>query len=891
MDRASETAPGGAVRSTCPYCGVGCGVRIDREADGRFRVTGDTAHPANFGRLCSKGTALAETLNATDGRLREARIGPRRVSAEAAVAEVAQRFARTIAEHGPDSVAFYVSGQLLTEDYYVANKLMKGFIGSANIDTNSRLCMSSAVAGHKRAFGADIVPVSYDDLEQADLVVLVGSNLAWCHPVLFQRIMAVRKRRPLRLVCIDPRRTATAEQCDVHLPIRAGADVALFNGLLVQLAERGLVDAAYVADHTVGADAALAAARADVPDLAAMADRTGLDAAALQGFVDEFVATSRVVTVFSQGVNQSSQGTDKVNSILNCHLFSGRIGKPGAGPLSITGQPNAMGGREVGGLANMLAAHMDFDPASCDRVQRFWGSPTIATAPGRKAVDLFRAVEAGEIKAVWIMATNPVASLPDADQVRRALEACPFVVVSECYERTDTLPYADVVLPATTWGERDGTVTNSERCISRQHPARQPGDGLRHDWQWICAVAKAMGHGAAFDFRSSADVFAEHVALTAFENDGARDFDLSGWAGIDRDAYDRLSPTRWPVRAGGAVPLLSDGRYYTPDRRARFVAVQHQPPRHVPDALFPLVLNTGRLRDQWHTMTRTGRSERLMQHQPDPVVSVHPDDAASYGLADGGFAQVRSQWGEALCKVEVTDSQQPGTVFMSIHWTDCTSGAAKVARLVNPATDPVSGQPESKHTPVSVASWQPGWHVLVVADTPLTPPMAAHWTVNPTGQLWLVEAAGTGSPVGLLNWAEGVVGDDEDVMRVEDSRRGRVRMARVDADGRLVCAMFVSTDPAGLPVRGQLGRQAAQPLSDPMARIELLAGKPAAAGCDTGRTVCACFNVGINTIREAIVKHQLHDAAGIGRLLRAGTNCGSCVPELNRLVSEAREAA
>ncbi|MDZ4135290.1 MAG: molybdopterin-dependent oxidoreductase, partial [Paracoccaceae bacterium] len=478
-------APGvaAAVCTTCPYCGVGCGVLATPDGAGGLLIAGDPAHPANFGRLCSKGSALGETLGLS-GRLLAPRIAGAEATWDAALDLVALKFQAAIRDHGPDSVAFYVSGQMLTEDYYVANKLMKGFIGSSNIDTNSRLCMSSSVAGHKRAFGSDTVPGQYEDLELADLVVLVGSNLAWCHPVLYQRLVAAKAARPaMRVVVIDPRRTATCDIADLHLAIAPGADAVLFNILLAALAERGAVDPAFLR-HVAGFGAALTAAQASDPVT------TGLPAQDLAAFLDLWCGTQKVVTVYSQGVNQSSSGSDKVNAILNCHLASGRIGRPGMGPFSVTGQPNAMGGREVGGLANMLTCHLDIEnPAHRSAVQGFWASPVIAEKPGLKAVDLFRAVAQGRIKALWIIATNPAVSMPDANRVADAIAACDFVVVSDIMARTDTTRRAHVLLPATGWAEKSGTVTNSERRISRQR-AVLPAPGLaRDDWRILADVA------------------------------------------------------------------------------------------------------------------------------------------------------------------------------------------------------------------------------------------------------------------------------------------------------------------------------------------------------------------------------------------------------------------
>ena len=565
------------VRTTCPYCGVGCGVIATPDGKGGASIEGDRHHPANHGRLCSKGAALGETLSLED-RLLHPEIDGRRVSWDVALDTVADGFRRTIERHGSDAVAFYVSGQLLTEDYYVANKLIKGFLGTANIDTNSRLCMASSVAGHKRAFGSDTVPGRYEDFEQADLVVLVGSNLAWCHPVLFQRLEAAKRARPsMRVVVVDPRRTETCDIADLHLALKPGSDVALFNVLLAGLAERGAIDRQFVEQHTSGLEDALAAAR--VTDV----DTCGLSPADIATFLDWFARTEKVVTLYSQGVNQSSAGVDKVNALINCHLLTGRIGRPGMGPFSITGQPNAMGGREVGALSNTLAAHMDFGATEVDRVGRFWRAARMATKPGLKAVDLFEAVRAGRIKAVWIMATNPVASLPDADAVRDALRGCEFSIVSEAIRASDTVDACRIRLPALAWAEKDGTVTNSERGISRQRPFLPPPGEAKQDWWILSEVARRLGHGEAFAWRGVADIFREHAALSSFENDGTRDFDIGVCTTLDDEAYESLQPFTW---GGGA-----DKRFF---RRRRLLPCR--PPRAV------------HRHDSARTGERTGRS-------------------------------------------------------------------------------------------------------------------------------------------------------------------------------------------------------------------------------------------------------------------------------------------
>src|SRR6201985_2682682 len=559
-----------ATKTTCPYCGVGCGVLATPDASGGAAISGDPEHPANFGRLCSKGSALGETL-ALEGRLlypmiRCSKGRMERVAWSGALDHVAHRLQHIVARDGAKAVAFYLSGQMLTEDYYVANKLMKGFLGSANVDTNSRLCMASSVAGHRRGFGADTVPGCYEDLDEADLLVLVGSNAAWCHPVLFQRMMANKQKRGARIMVIDPRRTDTTEDADLFLGLKPGTDTALFSGLLVYLADNGALDRDYIEQYTSGLDDAVARARGMAGSVAATALATGLAERDVAAFFQMFAATPRVVTLYSQGVNQSAQGTDKVNAILNCHLATGRIGKVGASPFSLTGQPNAMGGREVGGLANQLAAHMNFTPPDIDRVRRFWKAPRIATHEGLKAIQMFDAIARGEIKALWVMGTNPVVSLPDADVVRAAMAKLELFVVSENVRSHDTVNSgAHVLLPAQAWGEKSGTVTNSERRISRQRGFLAPAGEAKPDWWIVSEVAKRLGFGPAFDYKSAADVFREHAALSAFENNGSRDFDIGALKAVSDEGYDAMAPLLWPMQWGDIEPkqrMFARGGFY-----------------------------------------------------------------------------------------------------------------------------------------------------------------------------------------------------------------------------------------------------------------------------------------------------------------------------------------
>jgi assimilatory nitrate reductase catalytic subunit len=877
--------PPRTIATTCPYCGVGCGVLASREVDDTVVIAGDPVHPANEGRLCSKGSALAETLG-LDGRLLHPEIQGRRASWDEALDTVAQGFARVIEAHGPQAVAFYVSGQLLTEDYYVANKLMKGFIGSGNIDTNSRLCMASPVAGHKRAFGADVVPGNYEDFALADLIVLVGSNLAWCHPVLFQRIARAKDQRPgMKVIVIDPRRTATCTIADLHLSLAPGTDGVLFNGLLEYLRREDALDYAFLEAHTEGFAAALAAARASAPTIPAVAHDCGLPEEQIAAFYRLFARTAQTVTVFSQGINQSSSGTDKVNAIINCHLATGRIGQPGVGPFSITGQPNAMGGREVGGLATQLAAHMDFTPADQARVARFWGSERTAGAPGLKAVDLFEAIERGDIKAVWIMATNPAVSLPQADRVVAALAKCELVVVSDCVRHTDTTALAHVLLPAAAWGEKEGTVTNSERRLSRQRAFLTPPGEARPDWWIITEVARRMGYAAAFDYERTVEIFREHARLSGLDNHGQRAFDISALAQITDADYDDLRPVQWPVNQNaprGTPRLCSDGRFFTASGKARLIAVTPRPPAQPPDDDYPFVLNTGRVRDQWHTMTRTGKSPRLSGHAPEPYVQIHPDDAARTGLRHGGLAWAHSRHGEVLVRVAVNGEQRAGSVFVPLHWSAVQASHARVDALVAAITDPISGQPEFKHTPVQVMPYAPAWQAFVLSREPIETGAAAYRvTVNGT-QHWRYELAGDETRAWPA-WARATFTAQE-WLESEDVAAGAYRAACIN-DGRLQACVFVART-SSLLSRDWLGSLFVQSPLAHTDRASLLAARPYDARAASGPSVCACFGVARDAIAKAVRAQRLTSVEAVGRALGAGTNCGSCIPEIQTILRE-----
>ena len=882
-----------AIRTACPYCGVGCGVLATPDGAGGVAIAGDPDHPANFGRLCSKGSALGETVS-LEGRLlhpmmRKASGSYERVSWDNALDAVADGFERNARAHGPDSLAFYLSGQLLTEDYYVANKLMKGFLGSANVDTNSRLCMASSVAGHKRAFGGDLVPGSYEDLDQADLIVLVGSNAAWCHPVLFQRMQANRTQRGAKLIVIDPRRTPSADEADLFLPIEPGMDTVLFAWLLQEIVATGAVDQAFVEKHTSGFPAALQTAREIAPDLATVSAICRIEASLIAAFCEMWISTERVVTAWSQGVNQSAQGTDKVDAIIHCHLASGRIGKEGAGPFSLTGQPNAMGGREAGGLANMLAAHMGFAPAEVDRVRRFWNAPLMAEREGLKAVQMFDAIADKRVRALWVMATNPAVSLPKADHARAALGSLDFFAISEVQLSNDTLNAgAQVLLPAAAWGEKDGAVTNSERRISRQRPFLPLPGEARPDWWIVCEVAKRLGFGTAFPYTGPADIFREHAALSCFENEGARGFDIGGLAQVNDAAYENLHPVQWPLRDGdhlGAARLFTDGAFQTPDRRARFADLA-KPALALPTSPdFPLLLNTGRVRDQWHTMTRTGRSPRLGAHTPEPFVNVNPRDADLFDLVNGGHAKIESAFGSAILRVYVTDAQDQGSVFVPIHWSAETSSHGRVGALVNPSTDPVSGQPELKATPIRLARWTFANEGGFVGQRAIQLPNSCWWAAISLKSGVGYRMASDFSVQETAAWFNANFQHCE-ITEFLDEEGGLYRAAAIK-HGRVEAALFLGP-PSGAWVWETLESMLTLDMGDATRRRFLLSLQNVDAVKDRGPLVCACFGICRGDIEQAIESGAQNPAA-IGAAIKAGTNCGSCVPEIRKIISSTRK--
>ncbi len=667
--------------------------------------------------------------------------------------------------------------------------------------------------------------------------------------------------------------------------------MVLWSGLLTWLADHGALDQDWIERHVRGLDETLAAARQAAPSLDFVAAAAQLNRDDLRAFYEMFAATERVVTLYSQGVNQSVTGTDKVNAILNCHLATGRIGRAGMGPFSLTGQPNAMGGREVGGLANQLAAHMGFARRDIERVGRFWNAPRMAAGPGHKAVDLFEAVGDGRVKAVWIAATNPADSMPRADAVRAALAKCPLVIAADAWP-TDTTRLAHIVLPAAGWAEKDGTVTNSERCISRQRAFRAPPGQARPDWWMFTQVARRMGWGEAFAYDGPADIFREHAALSAFENDGARLFNLGGLADLDDAAYDALAPVQWPVPSHGrgavGTRLFARGGFPTPDGRARMVPLQVR--ADDVRGKFPLILNTGRVRDQWHTMTRTGRVPHLMTHVSAPSLALHPRDATARGIAERALVRVESRQASVVMRASVDEGVRPGDVFAPMHWTDQFTSSGPVDRLVHALTDPISGQPDLKATPVRVTALAETWRGTLVRIAGGEPELSesAWWSKVQTGAGFVFELAGWG-PLAEEVHGEAVlrrllrIPADAELVSYSDPRKAVFRYAGI-VQGRLSGCVFFAPPGADLAgaeqARALLGREVGT-----AERLSLLAGIEAGGARPAGRIVCACYAVSQDRIIDAIREGKFTTPAQIGAALQAGTNCGSCIPELKKLIA------
>ena len=917
-------------RSTCPYCGVGCGVIIESAAGQVTGVRGDPNHPANFGRLCTKGSTLHLTATAEVRRherllqpmWREQRSEPlRALGWSETMQRLAERFAATIREHGPDSVAFYVSGQLLTEDYYVFNKLAKGLIGTNNIDTNSRLCMSSAVAGYKQSLGSDAPPACYDDVNHTDCLFITGSNAAWAHPVLFRRIEDARKARPqMKLVVVDPRRTETAMCADLHLQIQPGTDVALMHGMLHAMVWEELVDRTFIERHTEGY-AALKALVADMPPKEA-ARVCGVPVESLLQAARWFAASPSTLSMWCQGLNQSSSGTAKNTALINLHLATGQIGRKGAGPFSLTGQPNAMGGREVGGMANLLSGHRDLSNAAHRaEVAALWGVDAVPATPGKTAVPLFEAMERGEIKALWIACTNPAQSMPDQAMVRRALERCELVVLQEAFANTATARYADVLLPASTWAEKEGTVTNSERCVSRVRAAVAPPGEARDDAAIVIDFARRLqpllkpGTPDLFPYETIEAVWNEHRESTR-----GRDLDITG---LSYDVLESAGPQQWPVPTGsqgrGTARLYEDRVFATASGRARFVAQPYRLPAEARDARHPFALNTGRMRDQWHGMSRSGVVPKLFGHESAPVLRMNPHDLPRRGLAPGDLVEVASKRGGVVLPLLADDTIGRGEAYAAMHWGEefvsgrSATGArlAGVNALTSRAVCPDSFQPELKHAAVRVTKAELPWRMAAAgwldaeryaaardglrallgefAYAACVPVAAAD------GRSGLVFEAASTEPIAAARIDAvaallGIAGPQ--ALRYADTVRGQRRLIALEGEGGAArIAALVLAGPAPLAEWLRTLWQA-QGAAAPFGRALLAPGVEAPAGmAPKSRQVCNCFDVSEARIRACLSQVSGAPAERVVALqqaLQCGTQCGSCLPELRRLEGEVR---
>ncbi|MEL0169096.1 MAG: molybdopterin-dependent oxidoreductase [Pseudomonadaceae bacterium] len=889
--------------STCCYCGVGCGVLIEHDAEKIHNVSGDPAHPANLGRLCSKGSTLHLTGDlAARAHYPELRLGKSlartRVDWNTALDHAAEMFSRTIAEHGPDSVAFYISGQLLTEDYYSFNKLARTLIGTNNIDSNSRLCMSSAVVGYKRSLGADAPPCSYTDIEQSQCLMIAGSNMAWAHPVLFRRLEAAKAEQPeKRIIVIDPRRTDTCEIADLHLALRPGTDVALFHGLLHLLIEQQQIDHAFIAAHTDGFEALQSLVERYTPAL--VAAECGISEADLRLAARWIGDAESFLSLWCMGLNQSSAGSAKNNALINLHLATGQIGKIGSGPFSLTGQPNAMGGRETGSLSNLLPGHRDAaNPEHRREVAQYWGVDSLPEQPGLSAVDLFEAVRTGRIKALWIACTNPAQSMPNQQLIHEALATCSFVIVQEAFATTETCSYADLLLPAASWGEKEGTVTNSERRISHVRPAIPAPGEARTDWSIVCDFARRLerllkpGQPSQFAFQTPAELFDEYKGLTR-----GRDLDYSG---LSHALIDRLGPQQWPFDAAteqGTERLYADGNFATANGRAQFVAEQLTELKEPTDSEYPLLLNTGRLRDQWHGMSRTGTAAQLFGHVELAQLAMHPDDLVARGLQDGQLIRVSSRRGELVLPVLAEAAQRPGQVFLPMHWGDRFLKGLGCNVLTQNGYDPLSKQPELKQSGVQVTPAQLPWESFLLIEGDVQQHFSAlrrlgerfdYLGMGLIGRerpaLVMRTAAATAPSAALLAEIDSLCGlDDPSTMRYDDPASGVSKRIRLN-EGRIT-AMRLSGDTLARDWLRSLWQSAN---TDTSLHRWFLAPVSAPPGADVGRpdkTICNCMNVSESRICAGIERGlQLEE---LKQELGCGTQCGSCVPEIKRMISNA----
>jgi assimilatory nitrate reductase catalytic subunit len=889
--------------STCCYCGVGCGVLIEHDGRKITGVSGDPAHPANFGKLCSKGSSLHLTGDISARALYpELRLGKALARSvtdwDCALDHAADVFAETIRKHGPDSVAFYISGQLLTEDYYAFNKLARAVVGTNNIDSNSRLCMSSAVVGYKRSLGADAPPCSYEDIELSDCVMIVGSNMAYAHPVLFRRLEEAKSRRPdMKVIVVDPRSTDTCDLADMHLAIAPGTDVALFHGILHLLLDEGTVDNAFIDLHTEGFAELTALARQYTPEF--VAQTCAIPVQQLRECARWIGQAPGFLSLWCMGLNQSTAGSAKNSALINLHLATGQIGRPGAGPFSLTGQPNAMGGRETGSLSNLLPGHREAaNPEHRAEVARYWGIERLPENPGLSAIELFEQMQSGQIKAVWIACTNPAQSLPDQTRVREALSLCPFVVLQEAFRTTETARFADLLLPAASWGEKEGTVTNSERRISHVRKAVAAPGEARPDWQITVDFARRLQARlqpqteAFFDFQQPEALFEEYKQLTAH-----RDLDLSG---ISYDILDQQGPQQWPFPEGastGTRRLYENSTFPTASGRARFITEPYCPAREQREPHFPLTLNTGRLRDQWHGMSRTGTAARLFGHVSEAVLSLHPDDLRRNQLLPGDLVSLQSRRGSLIVPVEVDEGLKAGHAFMPMHWGDRFLKGG-VNQLTQPAYDPVSKQPELKHSGVRIDKVELPWRLFVLVEGNVQTRLSALRDLCEDFPYISLSLTGRDRPALLLRAASSAAPDSTLMQRIDelldliegpllaydDTSGGISKRIRLD-QGRITAVRLAGETLAKdwLQTLWHEGRQIDEALRRwllaPLSAAPGLGGKAAALS----KTLCNCMNVSESAVCDAIAEGM--DLQQLKKQLGCGSVCGSCVPEIKRLLT------
>ncbi|PKA17493.1 NAD(P)H-nitrite reductase [Leptospira haakeii] len=704
-------------RSTCSYCGVGCGVLIQKESETSFTVQGDPDHPANKGMLCSKGMNLHHTVLDKSDRLlhpmvRSPKTGElQKTDWDSALGEIASRFKNLIKEYGPDSVGFYVSGQLLTEEYYVVNKLTKGFLNTNNIDTNSRLCMSSAVVGYKMSLGEDSVPVSYDDIEIADCFLIAGANPAWCHPILFRRIEDRKNSDPnVKIIVVDPRKTESCENADLHLQIIPGTDILLFNAIARSLIETNSLDPDFIKSHTEGfeelKEKVFSISMKEYADSCGVSEESIREAASL-------ISNSKgFLTLWAMGLNQSVVGVNKNLALINLNLITGKIGKPGSGPFSLTGQPNAMGGREVGGLCNLLPAHRNLaDENHRKEVADFWGVESIRDKPGYSATEMFENLKNGKMKAIWIICTNPTVSLPDARTVEAGLRNAELVVVQDISNRHESIPFAHYVLPAAGWTEKQGTMTNSDRRITYLPKIFNPPGDAKADTWILTEFAEKMGFGPSFNYKNEEEVFLEHCLLTKGTN-----LDIGG---LDYSILQDRRSVQWPFPSRdheGTPRLFSDGRFYRPGGKAKIHSVEPEDNSEKTNENFPLILTTGRIRDQWHTMTRTGKVRKLKEHKREPYLEIHPIDAEERDIIESQIVEVKNERGSVRVRATITESIRQGTVFLPMHWGRKNGNdEARANNLTSSKFDPFSKQPGFKISAVEVLPYKkPKEKILII---------------------------------------------------------------------------------------------------------------------------------------------------------------------------------